>query len=322
MDLIRKGMDLIRNGIVDRGRPFMTIEHISDNLHLIPLDLPEEGFHHFIGSWIYSLDNTFILVDPGPRSTIPMLLQAMKEMNIGHIDYILLTHIHLDHAGGLGSLLKHYQNSKVICHKKGIRHLVEPTKLWEASKKVLGDIADLYGEPEPVPETNIDFETNILFGSASVTVYETPGHASHHLSYKIGDMLFAGEALGIFYPMGKDTYIRIASPPGFDIHDHKRSLFFLQDLDASVICFSHYGLSYEKEKICDLLSAQTELWLNVIGRHSSLASPLFEEKVLDMLLPADPGLSCFHHLPEDIKRREIYFLGNSFRGFKIALNKA
>ena len=301
--------------------PFMAIELISNNLYLVPLNLPREGFHHFICSWVYSHDDDVILVDPGPRSTIPVLLKALEEMKVGHIDYIILTHIHLDHAGGLGLLLKYYPEAKAICHRKGISHLVEPAKLWEASKKVLGDIADLYGELDPVPEADLEFRSNILAGNISITVYETPGHAPHHLSYKIGDMLFAGEALGIFCPMGKDIYLRIASPPGFDICDHKRSFGIISDLEASAICFGHYGLSYEKERIFDLVSIQTELWMDVIGKYGSLESALFEEKVLDTLLKSDPGLSCFHRLPDDIKKREIFFLGNSFRGFKIALNK-
>ncbi len=299
----------------------MTIKRISENLYLIPLNLPREGFHHFICAWVYSYDDDVILVDPGPRSTIPVLLKALEEMKVGHIDYILLTHIHLDHAGGLGLLLRHYPEAKTICHRKGISHLVEPAKLWEASKKVLGDIADLYGELDPVPEADLDFRSNILAGNITITVYETLGHAPHHLSYKIGDILFAGEALGIFYPMGKDTYLRIASPPGFDIRDYKKSLGILKNLNIASLCFGHYGISYEIEKIFDLASAQTELWSKVIGQYSYLESPVFEEKVLDALLPVDPGLSCFHQLPDDIKKREIYFLCNSFKGFKVAIER-
>jgi hypothetical protein len=87
-----------------------------------------------------------------------------------------------------------------------------------------------------------------------------------------------------------------------------------------MLCYSHYGLSFDIRKLLDLASAQTELWATVIERYSSLESPLFEEKVFDALLAVDPGLSCFHQLPADVKKRETYFLNNSFRGFGIALN--
>ena len=299
----------------------MTIKPVFDNLYLIPLDLPQEGFHHFLCAWLYKDDHTVILVDPGPRSTMPALLQALEEMKIRHIDHILLTHIHLDHAGGLGLLLDRYPDAKAICHPKGIPHLLKPAKLWEASKKVLYETAIIYGEPAPVAEKNLDSRYDISAGDSTVAVYETPGHAPHHLCYRIGDMLFTGEAAGIFYPMEKNLYLRIAAPPGFELGDYRKSLGLLRNVDASVLCFSHYGLSFEIEKILHLASAQTELWTTVIERCSALESPLFEEKVFDALLAVDPGLSCFHQLPEDVKKRETYFLGNSFRGFRIVLNK-
>jgi glyoxylase-like metal-dependent hydrolase (beta-lactamase superfamily II) len=297
------------------------IKPVFDNLYLIPLNLPEEGFHHFLCAWLYKDDPTVILVDPGPRSTMSALLQALEKMKIRHIDHILLTHIHLDHAGGLGLLLDRYPDTKAICHPKGIPHLLKPAKLWEASKKVLYETAIIYGEPAPVAAKNLDCWYDIPAGDIAVAVYETPGHAPHHLCYRIGDLLFTGEAAGIFYPMEKDLYLRIAAPPGFELGDYRKSLGLLRNVDASVLCFSHYGLSFEIEKILHLASAQTELWTTVIERCSALESPLFEEKVFDALLAVDPGLSCFHQLPEDVKKRETYFLGNSFRGFRIALNK-
>ncbi|MFH1078756.1 MAG: MBL fold metallo-hydrolase [Pseudomonadota bacterium] len=299
----------------------MTIDHIFDKLHLIPLELPKAGFHHFLCAWLYKDDHNVILVDPGPRSTIPALLQALEKMKIRHIDRILLTHIHLDHAGGLGLLVERYPEAKAICHPKGMPHLLKPEKLWEASKRVLHEMALLYDEPAPVPEKNLDYRRDPSVGDIAVVVYETPGHAPHHLCYTIGDMLFTGDAAGIFYPMEQDIYLRIAAPLGFDLHDYKSSLGILRNIGASAICYGHHGLSFEIEKLLHLASAQTELWATVIERYRTLASPMFEEKVLDALLTADPGLSCFHQLPADIKQREIYFMGNSFRGFRVALNK-
>jgi len=299
----------------------MMIKPVFDNLYLIPLDLPEEGFHHFLCAWLYKDDNTVILVDPGPRSTMPALLQALEEMNIRHIDHILLTHIHLDHAGGMGLLLERYPAATAICHPKGTLHLLKPEKLWETSRKLLQEKALLYGEPAPVPETNLDCRRNFPAGDIAVAVYETPGHAPHHLCYRIGDTLFAGEAAGIFYPMEENIYLRIAAPPGFDLHAYRSSLGILMNIEASVLCYGHYGLSFEIRKLLDLATAQTELWAAVIEKYHSLISPLFEEKVFEALLAQDPGLSCFHQLPADVKKREIYFLNNSFRGFRIALNR-
>jgi glyoxylase-like metal-dependent hydrolase (beta-lactamase superfamily II) len=297
------------------------IKPVFDNLYLIPLDLPQEGFHHFLCAWLYKNNHTVILVDPGPRSTMPALLRALEEMNIRHIDHILLTHIHLDHAGGLGLLLERYPAAKAICHPRGVPHLLKPAKLWDASLKVLYETAVIYGEPAPVAEKNLDYRRVFPAGEITVMVYETPGHAPHHLCYRIGDILFTGEAAGIFYPMENNLYLRIAAPPGFDLHDYRRSLGILRNIEASIICYAHYGLSLEIRKLLELASAQSELWATVTSRFSALESPLFEEKVFDSLLAQDDGLSCFHQLPADVKKRETYFLNNSFRGFRIALNK-
>lgn len=292
-----------------------------EHLHLIPLDLPKKGFHHFLCAWLYKDDQTAILIDPGPRSTIPALLQALEAMKVRHLNHILLTHIHLDHAGGLGVLLDRYPETKAICHPRAIPHLVKPERLWESSLKVLYETAVLYGEPAPVAEDALDDRTDFRAGDVRVTVFETPGHAPHHLCFRIGDMLFAGEAAGIFYPAEKGLYLRIAAPPGFDLHAYRRSLDMLRTLDASVICYGHWGRSHQIRTLLDLAAAQTELWPTVIEKYSALESPLFEERVLKTLLLEDPGLSRFHDLPADVRERETYFLGNSFRGIRLALNR-
>jgi glyoxylase-like metal-dependent hydrolase (beta-lactamase superfamily II) len=294
---------------------------VFDNLHLIPLDLPQEGFHHFLCAWLYKDEHTLILIDPGPRSTMPALLQALEEMNVRRIDYILLTHIHLDHAGGLGLLLERFPEAKAICHPRGAPHLIEPAKLWDVSLKVLFETAVLYGEPASVPEKNLEFRRDLPAGNMTVRVYETPGHAPHHLCYKIGDLLFTGEAAGIFYPMESDLYLRIAAPPGFVLQDYRKSLGILRNIDAAVLCYSHYGLSFELHKLLDMASAQTELWETIISKYKGLDSPIFEERVFEALLLQDPGLSCFSQLPADVRKREIYFMHNSFRGIRMALNR-
>ncbi|MDD5475338.1 MAG: MBL fold metallo-hydrolase [Syntrophales bacterium] len=296
-------------------------DNIQSKLHIIHLKLPKEGFHHFLCSWIYKGDDAVILVDPGPRSTMPELLRVLEEMKIPHIDHILLTHIHLDHAGGLGKLVERYPEAEVVCHPKGFQHLFNPSKLWQASKKVLYETAMLYEEPLPVPKDRLEFRSDFRAGNLKVNAYETPGHAPHHLCFRIGDMLFVGEAAGIFYPMEKSLYLRIASPQGFDHRDYRKSLDILKNIDASLICYGHWGMSGEVRKLLDMALAQADLWAEVIVELSNLESPSFEEKVFEALLARDAGLSSFYELPADVRKRETYFLGNSFRGFRHSLEK-
>lgn len=154
-----------------------------------------------------------------------------------------------------------------------------------------------------------------------VAVYETPGHAPHHLCFKIGDLLFTGEAAGIFYPMEGNIYLRIAAPPGFALRDYGRSLEMLRNTAAAVICYSHWGCSTDVRNLLDMAAAQTALWEAIISNYSMLDSPMFEERVFESLLAQDPGLSCFHRLPVAVKKREAFFLNNSFRGIRLALNR-
>jgi glyoxylase-like metal-dependent hydrolase (beta-lactamase superfamily II) len=160
----------------------VAIHHVRDNLHLIDLNGPLEGFRKFISAWAYKIDGVTLLVDPGPASTIPYLVERLDELGIRTIDYILLTHIHLDHAGGTGQFLRHFPGAKVNCHPKGIPHMVAPQKLWEESKKVLGKVAEACGEMSPVPESSISYRDRIALGGVSIEVIETPGHAAHHVS--------------------------------------------------------------------------------------------------------------------------------------------
>jgi glyoxylase-like metal-dependent hydrolase (beta-lactamase superfamily II) len=97
------------------------INDSCSHIDLVKLDIPLEGFYNFIGCWIYYAGNQITLVDPGPRNTIAALMYALRERGIKKIDYILLTHIHIDHAGGAGLLLQYYPSAQVICHPVGPR---------------------------------------------------------------------------------------------------------------------------------------------------------------------------------------------------------
>ena len=124
-------------------------QKIADDLFLIPLNLPGTGFTAFISAWLYRGEKTF-LVDVGPSTTATNLLSALQELNVGHLDYILLTHIHLDHAGAIGQIADAFRQTPIICHEAGIPHLIEPSKLWEVTQKLLGPMALAYGPIQPV----------------------------------------------------------------------------------------------------------------------------------------------------------------------------
>ncbi len=135
----------------------------------IKQDMP--GFDHFFGSWVCQ-DDLAIVVDVGPANTAVRLIESLTYMGVERVDYVFLTHLHIDHCGGLAEFLDHYPMARVICHEKGIDYLTDPSKLWEGSLAVLGEIAEAYGSPEPVAG-DITENSGVIGGTEMEFVIET-----------------------------------------------------------------------------------------------------------------------------------------------------
>ncbi|MEN6320178.1 MAG: MBL fold metallo-hydrolase [Syntrophaceae bacterium] len=292
----------------------MAIHQPIKNLFFMDLDQPLDGFRNFLNSWVYVKDSFTIAVDPGPRSTIPVFLDALKQLDIQNLDYIFLTHIHIDHAGGTGVLIQHFPEAKVICHPKGIRHLVDPSKLWEGSRKFLGKVADVYGEIAAVPEKNFTYSNPIDTGKVRINIFETPGHAVNHLCYQIEDILFLGEAAGLHYPLNEGLYLRIATPPPFLYEIYRSSLDTVAALNVSHLCFGHYGYREDVKNVFDTGIDQLENWMATVEKHYRKGRELSENSIYEDLLKNDRGLSLFSALPKDVQAREKIFSFNSIRG--------
>jgi len=299
----------------------VAIHHVRDNLHLIDLNGPLDGFRKFISAWLYRKDGVTLLIDPGPSSTIPVLVESLEKIGASSIDYILLTHIHLDHAGGTGQLLQRFPEAKVNCHPKGIPHLVAPQKLWEESKKVLGKVAEAYGELAPVPESCISFRDIIRIGDVFVEVIETPGHAAHHVSCRVGDILFAGEVGGVYVPLDEGFHVRPATPPPFQHGIFRDSIAKVATLDVSLVCLGHYGCRQDTKAIFERSRRQLDFWVNTAENHFKAGSEPFDEAVLADLIANDPDMSGWHSLPKDIQARERNFCFNSIHGIRMYLAK-
>jgi len=299
----------------------MAIQQLRETLYLIDIDQALEGFRKFISAWVCKIGGVTLLIDPGPASTIPHLVERLDELGIRTIDYILLTHIHLDHAGGTGQLLRSFPDAKVNCHPKGIPHMVAPQKLWEESRKVLGKIAEAYGEMAPVPESCISFSTGIDLGAVSVEVIETPGHAAHHVSYRLGDILFAGEVGGVYVPLDDGFYVRPATPPPFQHEIFRDSIEKAAALDASLVCLGHYGCRQDTAALFERAGRQLDFWVATAERHFKAGSEPFEETVLADLIALDSDMAGWKSLPKDIQARERNFCINSIRGIRGYLMK-
>lgn len=284
-----------------------------NNLVCIDLDLVSmEGFRKFISAWLYKGENFTLLVDPGPLSTIPKLCDAVRREGVEKIDYILLTHIHIDHAGGTGALLKEFPEATVICHPDGIRHMVSPQKLWEGSRSVLGALAEAYGEIIAVPAEKIRFEETV--GDTGIKVFQTPGHAQHHCCYLFDELLFAGEVAGVRSDVPGRIYMRPATPPRFIPDVARGSIDKMIALAPRYMAFGHYGLVDNAVEHLQIARKQLELWVKGVAITAGMESEKREEALIAWLLKHDANYANFSLLPQDIQARERYFFGNTLRG--------
>jgi glyoxylase-like metal-dependent hydrolase (beta-lactamase superfamily II) len=297
------------------------IQSISDNLFLIDLDLPLPGFRRFFSSWVLTADNRGIVIDPGPSATIPMLCEALNELGVKGIDYILLTHIHLDHAGGCGDLIKRYPGPTVVCHPQALEHLVDPERLWNGSVKVLGDLARAYGQPSPVNGEKLCLGCDIQWKGYRIESLETPGHASHHLCFFLDDLVLAGEVAGVRVPSKNPPYARPATPPPFKPEVALRSIYRVMERRPERICYGHYGMVENAVSVLENAHRQMRLWLEIIEGRRDKGLDLDEEEILEEILARDPGVRSFQQLEPDIRERETYFLKNSIKGMADYVNR-
>jgi glyoxylase-like metal-dependent hydrolase (beta-lactamase superfamily II) len=288
----------------------------GEHLTCIDLDQPTlEGFRQFISAWLYRVAGHTLLVDPGPLSTIPFLIEQLRRQGVERLDFILLTHIHIDHAGGTGALLREFPQAQVICHPEGVRHLVAPEKLWQGSQKVLGTLATTYGEIVPVPPERIAFAEEI--GSTGGRAYLTPGHAPHHLCFLFDDLLFAGEVAGVRSVVPAGIYMRPATPPRFLKEVALASLQRMIDLAPRRMVFAHYGLVENALEHLHIGRRQLHLWVEGVGACTAAVDEARRETaIIEWLLERDPQLRNISQLPADIQARERTFLGNSLRGMQ------
>ncbi|MCP4606621.1 MAG: MBL fold metallo-hydrolase [Proteobacteria bacterium] len=286
-------------------------------LNLIDLDQNREGYRRFLSCWVYQGDGLTFLVDPGPRSTIDQVMETLEELSVANVDYILLTHIHLDHGGGVAEVLKAFPKARVFCHEMGVKHMIDPSKLWKGSVKVLGEVADMYGEPGPIPADSMA-EASELEARGIKTIL-TPGHAPHHVSFLVGEVLFAGEAMGtrVDLKSGK-PYLRPATPPKFILDEALSSLDRLLALDPEPrwVAFAHYGLTGDAYSWCRRARKQLVVWTETVRELTAESSDNLEKRLFARLMEIDPlyGRGRFDELPDDIATRERSFLANTLSG--------
>jgi glyoxylase-like metal-dependent hydrolase (beta-lactamase superfamily II) len=295
----------------------------GDQVYRVPLPVPIDGFEDFISAWVHTA-HPVCVIDTGPAVSGRALLAALDELGVRRLDYILLTHIHIDHAGGVRALSDAFPEAPVVCHPKGMMHVAEPGRLWQGSLKTLGRIAQAYGPIEPVPQERLRAADRLP--SESFAAVPTPGHAAHHFSYLFNNgILFAGEAGGNCLPLDDGgCYLRPATPPRFFLETHLQSIDRLIALKPERICYGHVGMQTDAVRLLGAHRDQLLRWEKLIrpfltARSEDEATAM--ELCRDHLLRSDPLLTGFASLPADVQERERGFIINSIKGYWDYLQK-
>jgi len=290
-------------------------KEIAKNLFLIELETG--GFINLICSYIIK-GTAPTIVESGPTSSIPNLVSGLEELNIRFedVEYVAITHVHLDHGGGAGTLLKFLPNAKVLVHPRGMQHLINPERLWQSAQAVLGDVSEIFGKPEPVPKERIIPVTEGSFDlddGAELTAIETLGHASHSLSFheSLNGGIFPGDAAGTYFP--EFDVVMPTTPPPFHLEAELASLDKLISLKPTALYYSHFGKASNGVQRLKDYKVQLQLWARIaeegVRENQSL------EEIRDRIIVED---MVMRQLADYLKSHRIYSktaLGNSVQGF-------
>jgi glyoxylase-like metal-dependent hydrolase (beta-lactamase superfamily II) len=279
---------------------------------LIEIKQDRPGFDRFIGSWVCPGDRVFV-IDVGPSRSATKLFCSLSAKGIRRVDLVLLTHIHMDHAGGLAEFLDHFPMASAVCHSKAVSHLVDPSKLWLGSRKTLGDLADSYGPIRPVKKERLIPHSEARV--QGIDIIETPGHAPHHLSYIIQENLFAGEAGGIYLTGDGREYLRPATPPVFFLKEFLGSIDRLLTVRDLPMCYAHFGKADSSHRTLKRERDQLLFWERLIREEMGKGGHRLTERCMERLWREDPELKAFEAMSSADQEREKFFMGNSIKGY-------
>jgi glyoxylase-like metal-dependent hydrolase (beta-lactamase superfamily II) len=214
-------------------------------MKIFPLDLNFLDHPHTIAAYLVIGPEGPVLVETGPGSTLDALQARLAEHDVapGDIRHVLVTHIHLDHAGAAGWWAR--QGADIYVHHVGAPHLIDPSRLLASAERIYGDAMDrLWGETLPAPAARVhplyDGDT-VLAGGLEFTALDTPGHARHHHVYRLADIAFTGDAAGVRLP-GSSFLSLPAPPPEFDREAWHKTVKRLQGEAFAALYPTHFGI--------------------------------------------------------------------------------
>src|SRR5437660_8172419 len=234
-----------------------------------PIDLHHLGRERIIASYLLDTDDGPALFDCGPSSSIEALKAGLAERGLALTDlrHLLLSHIHLDHAGAAGSLVREHPALQVHVSGIGAPHLVDPSKLEASARRLYGEAFDvLWGELAPVPEANVHVVGERVLG---LDCFPSPGHASHHVCYLDADgTLYAGDAAGVRIQPSRFV-LPPTPPPDFDLEAWDRTIDEILARGPKRLALIHFGVADDPERHLAELRERLREWAERVRERAS-----------------------------------------------------
>jgi len=212
-----------------------------------------------------------ILIEVGPSNSFPYLISSLESLGINEVNRSAMTHLHLDHIGGIGHLVEKYEKHFVYIHELGLKHLPNPEKLWKAVSDIYTEkwLIENWGEIKPTPIEKIktlnDNEFIDLGNNRKLKAYHDPGHAKHHYSFydETSKTLFIGDTLGLIYPHGNFVQPNLP-PPDFDKELLFNTLEKFENLELNNLALAHFGIHNNPYELISNAKESIEVWIKFI----------------------------------------------------------
>jgi glyoxylase-like metal-dependent hydrolase (beta-lactamase superfamily II) len=233
-----------------------------------PIDLQHAGAARTVGVYLLETSAGLALFDCGPSSCIPALKAGLAERGheLGDVKHLLLSHIHLDHAGAAGALVREQPGLQVWVSEVGAPHLVDPARLERSARRLYGETFDeLWGELAPVPEGNISVADERAVG---LEVFPAPGHASHHICYFDGTTLYAGDAAGVRIQPNRSV-LPPTPPPDLDVEAWYRTFEEIERRAPERLALVHFGFADDVARHLAELRQRLDTWSRRVERGAS-----------------------------------------------------
>lgn len=228
-----------------------------------------------IAAFLIKNNNKYALVETGPFSTIKAIEKVLEENAITakDISAVFITHIHLDHAGAAWYFAN--QGAKIYVHPLGVKHLIDPSRLYNSAKQIYGDVMDaLWGEMSAIdPEkiTSVAHGEKINWSSTELTAWHTPGHAQHHIAWQLGDSIFCGDVAGVKIRNG--IVVPPCPPPDINVEQWIDSINLLKSLKPKTIYLAHFGAITQITPHFSRLAKRLQNWATYVNKISQTDNP-------------------------------------------------